>query len=42
MLNIADELRAARSQLAEIIQVTQPVVKCRVCGMARQIEQRSG
>ena len=42
MLNIADEIRAARRQLAEIIQVNQPAVKCRVCGMRDDCEQRSG
>jgi len=32
VLDIADQIRAARRQMAESIQVRQPAPKCRTCG----------
>jgi CRISPR-associated exonuclease Cas4 len=42
VLGIAGQLRAARRQVAEIIQVRQPPVKCRSCGMREHCGQRAG
>lgn len=42
VLAIADQIRAARRQMAEIIQVRQPAAKCRGCGVREACGQRSG
>jgi CRISPR/Cas system-associated exonuclease Cas4 (RecB family) len=42
VLAIADQIRAARRDLAEIIQVRQPAAKCRGCGVREACGQRMG
>jgi CRISPR-associated exonuclease Cas4 len=42
VLGIADQIRTARRDLTEIIQVRQPPVKCRGCGVRGACGQRSG
>jgi len=42
VLGIADQIRAGRRQLAKTIQVTQPSVKCRSCGLREACGQRAG
>jgi CRISPR-associated exonuclease Cas4 len=41
VLGVADQIRASRRRLAEIIQVNQPHAKCRTCGMRELCGQRS-
>jgi CRISPR-associated protein Cas4 len=41
VLAVADQIRAARRQLAQIIQVRQPAAKCRGCGVREACGQRS-
>lgn len=41
VLAIAEQIRAARRDLAEIIQVRQPASKCRGCGVREACGQRS-
>ena len=40
--SVADQIRAARRQVAEIIHVNQPAAKCRGCGMRESCGQRVG
>jgi CRISPR-associated exonuclease Cas4 len=42
VLQIADQIRAAKRQVAEIIRVNQPAATCRACGMRRHCGQRRG
>ena len=42
VLAIADQIRAARKQMAEIIQVRQPPAKCRGCAVRDSCGQRAG
>ena len=42
VLAIADQIRAARSDLAEVIHVNQPPVKCRGCAVREACGQRRG
>jgi CRISPR-associated exonuclease Cas4 len=41
VLNVADQIRAARRQVAEIIPVSQPPAKCRGCGVRESTGQSS-
>jgi CRISPR/Cas system-associated exonuclease Cas4 (RecB family) len=41
VLEVADQIRARRRHLVEIIQVTQPAAKCRGCGVRKSCEQRT-
>ena len=42
VLEVADQIRSRRRHLAEIIQVSQPLAKCRGCAMREACSQRSG
>ena len=42
VLGVADQIRAARRQVAEIIQVNPPPAKCRACGQRANCGQRRG
>lgn len=42
VLNIAEQIRAARRQIGASIPVRQPPAKCRACGMREGCGQRSG
>jgi CRISPR-associated exonuclease Cas4 len=42
VLGIAEQIRTARGDLAEIIQVSQPPTKCRGCGVRKACGQRRG
>jgi len=41
VLEVADQIRARRRHLVEIIQVTRPAAKCRGCGVRKSCEQRT-
>jgi hypothetical protein len=41
VIGIAEQIRAARRQVVEIIQVNQPPSKCRGCGMRGACGQRT-
>ncbi len=42
VLEVAEQIRAARRQIREVIQVSQPAAKCRGCGMREGCGQRKG
>lgn len=42
VLDVADQIRAAREEIEQMIPVNQPPAKCRACGMRRRCGQAKG